>query len=73
MEKKRQFTRRDFVQKTAIGAAGLAILPTILPSCKDRKPANSRINIAHIGVGDRGTAELVYYLLPLKDCKYFCM
>jgi predicted dehydrogenase len=63
---RKSLTRRDFLQKSAIGAAGLAILPTILPSCKDRKPANSRINIAHIGVGDRGTAELLYYLLPLK-------
>jgi len=63
MEKKRQLTRRDFVQKSVIGAAGLAVLPTLLPSCSDRKPANNRINIAHIGVGDRGTSELIYYLL----------
>jgi predicted dehydrogenase len=63
---RRTLTRRDFVQKSLIGAAGITVLPTILQSCKDRKPANSRINIAHIGVGDRGTAELVYYLLPLR-------
>jgi len=63
---RKKLTRRDFVQKSLIGAAGIAVLPTILPSCSDRKPANSRINIAHIGVGDRGTAELIYYLLPLK-------
>lgn len=62
----RTITRRDFIQKSAIGAAGITVLPIILPSCSDRKPANSRINIAHIGVGDRGTAELVYYLLPLR-------
>jgi predicted dehydrogenase len=62
----KNITRRDFVQKSLIGTAGIAVLPTILPSCSDRTTANSRINIAHIGVGDRGKWELIYYLLPLK-------
>jgi predicted dehydrogenase len=70
MEKKdknrRTISRRDFVQNSAKVAIGAAILPTILPSCSTRKGANDRISIAHIGVGDRGTAELIYYLLPLR-------
>jgi len=66
MKKMSQLSRRDFIRKSAIGAAGVAVLPVILPSCNDRKKAMSRINIAHIGVGDRGTAELIYYLLPLR-------
>ncbi len=66
MRVKHNLSRRDFVQKSMLGAAGMAVLPTILPSCSDRKPVSSRISIAHIGVGDRGTAELVYYLLPLR-------
>jgi predicted dehydrogenase len=66
MEKKSRLTRRNFIAKSATGAAGMIVLPTILSSCSERKQANSRINIAHIGVGDRGTAELVYYLLPLR-------
>jgi len=68
MEKKNtgKISRRDFVQKSLIGAAGITLLPTILPSCSNRKGANDRITIAHIGTGDRGTAELIYYLLPLR-------
>ena len=62
----RIISRRDFVRKSVIGSAGIALLPTILPSCAKNKGANDRIKIAHIGVGDRGTAELVYYLLPLR-------
>ena len=66
MKTRKQLSRRDFIRRSAAGTAGLAVLPVILPSCSERKRANSRINIAHIGVGDRGTAELVYYLLPLR-------
>jgi predicted dehydrogenase len=60
-------SRRDFVQNSLKGAIGVALLPTILPSCSNRKNANDRVTIAHIGVGDRGTAELIYYLLPLRS------
>jgi predicted dehydrogenase len=69
MEKKvvkRTITRRDFVQNSAKMAAGAALLPAILPSCSSGKGANDRIRIAHIGVGDRGKWELLYYLLPLR-------
>jgi predicted dehydrogenase len=59
-------TRRDFIKNSAAVAVGAVILPTILPSCSTRKRANERITIGHIGVGDRGTAEMKYYLLPLK-------
>ena len=62
----RTISRRDFVRKSVISTAGIALLPTILPSCSKGKGANDRITIAHIGVGDRGTAEMVYYLLPLR-------
>jgi predicted dehydrogenase len=63
---RRTISRRDFVQNSAKVAIGAALLPTILPSCSGNKGANDRITIAHIGVGDRGTAELRYYLLPLR-------
>jgi predicted dehydrogenase len=68
MEKgiRRYISRRDFVQNSAKGAVGIALLPIILPSCSKHKGANDRITIAHIGVGDRGTWELMYYLLPLR-------
>jgi predicted dehydrogenase len=63
---KRAISRRDFVQNSVKGAIGVALLPTILPSCTTRKSPSDRITIAHIGVGDRGTAELMYYLLPVR-------
>ena len=64
---KRTITRRDFVRNSVKGAIGAACLPAILPSCTNRKSANDRVTIAHIGVGDRGTAELIYYLLPVRS------
>ena len=63
----KHISRRDFVESSAKAAIGAAILPIILPSCSTRKGANERITIGHIGVGDRGTQELMYYLLPLKE------
>ena len=69
MEKKivkRTITRRDFVQNSAKMAIGATFLPAILPSCSSGKGVNDRIRIAHIGVGDRGKWELMYYLLPLR-------
>jgi predicted dehydrogenase len=65
-KKNAAISRRDFVQTTVKGAISVALLPTILPSCSTRKSTADRITIAHIGVGDRGTAELTYYLLPLR-------
>jgi predicted dehydrogenase len=62
----RNISRRDFVQNSAKVVIGAALLPTILPSCSNRKGANERITIAHIGVGDRGRWELMNYLLPLR-------
>jgi predicted dehydrogenase len=68
MEKKnkRSISRRDFVQNSVKGLAGVALLPIILPSCSGRKGVNDRITIAHIGVGSRGMDELMHYLLPLR-------
>lgn len=47
--------------------AGVAIMPTILTSCSNWKGANDRVAVAHIGVGSRGTEELVSYFLHVKD------
>jgi len=62
----KNISRRDFVQNSAKVVIGAALLPTILPSCSNRKGANERITIAHIGVGDRGGWELRNYILPLR-------
>jgi predicted dehydrogenase len=60
-------SRRDFVERSAKVAIGAVLLPTILPSCSNVKGANDRISVGHIGVGDRGTQELMSYFLPLKE------
>ncbi len=63
----KSFTRRDFVQKSVTGLVGIAAMPTILTSCSNWKGANDRIAVAHIGVGSRGTDELISYFLQVKD------
>lgn len=60
-------SRRDFFQRSVKGAIGVAVLPTILSSCSNWKGANDRIVVGHIGVGSRGTDELMGYFLPLRD------
>ncbi len=60
-------SRRDFVRRSATGIAGAALLPTVLTSCSNWKGANDRIVVGHIGVGSRGTDELMSYFLPLRD------
>ena len=64
-EIKKGITRRSFVQSSVKGIIGIALLPTILPSCSNHKGANDRITVAHIGVGSRGNYELMHDFLPL--------
>ena len=63
----KEITRRDFVRHSVKGVIGAAFLPTIITSCSGAKGANDRIVVGHIGVGDRGTGELLTYFLPLKE------
>ena len=60
-------SRRNFVQRSVTGAIGAALLPTILGSCSNWKGANDRVVVGHIGVGGRGTEELLDYFLPLRE------
>ena len=60
-------SRRNFVQSSVKGAIGVAMLPTILGSCSNWKGANDRVVVGHIGVGSRGTDELMSYFLPLRE------
>jgi hypothetical protein len=59
------FSRRHFIRNASIGISGAIVVPTILSSCA--KGANDRILIGHIGVGSRGTTELLNYFLPLRE------
>jgi predicted dehydrogenase len=63
----RKISRRDFVTRSVSGAIGIAAMPALLQACSGSKKPGQRVRIAHIGVGDRGTNELVYYLLPVRD------
>lgn len=60
-------SRRDFVNRSVKASIGAALLPTILGSCSNWKGANDRVVVGHIGVGDRGTGELMSYFLPLRE------
>lgn len=64
---KNGISRRDFFQRSVKGAIGIAALPTILTSCSNWRGANDRIVVGHIGVGSRGTDELMGYFLPLRE------
>ena len=55
-------TRRDFIKKTAVGAALLAAAPTRVLG------ANDRVRIGMIGVGSRGQ-ELLKQILAVKNAE----
>ncbi len=59
--------RRTFLKTTAVGAAAAAVSPMILTSCSPVKGANDRIVFGHIGLGNRGTDELIHYFLRWPD------
>jgi predicted dehydrogenase len=62
-------SRREFIKKTASGAATLLIAPRILGRGSNWKGANERIQIGHIGLGSRGTSEMKNYFLPLEGSR----
>ena len=45
------------------------LAPSLITSARSRRGANDRIHMGHIGVGQRGTAELMHYLLPLAGSR----
>ena len=61
--------RRNFVKTSILASAGTVIAPTILTSCSNWKGANSRVNVAHIGVGGRGSSTTRHYFLPVADAR----
>lgn len=60
-------SRRKFIKYSAVGTAGMIVVPTILSSCA--KGANDRILIAHIGQGSRGQEEMKNYFVN-NDTSY---
>lgn len=47
----------------------MLLAPTILPSCAKWRGANDRIQVGHIGLGQRGTNELKNYFLHLEGSR----
>lgn len=66
--KEKQMDRRDFIQKTAVVAAGATALSSSALSYTRIVGANDRISLGHIGVGVRGS-ELDGIVYELKDKK----
>jgi predicted dehydrogenase len=64
MNMNNNLSRRIFLKRTSIGAAGIIAVPTILSSCA--KGANDRILVGHIGLGSRGQDELKSYYMHLE-------
>jgi len=63
--------KRDFLKKSGLGVAGLAIAPSLLMSAVKIK--NSRLRTAHIGVGNMGLADLKDTAShPLVDVTALC-
>jgi hypothetical protein len=58
MEKKSGMSRREFVARTSVAAAGLTFLPSGIISAKGRTAPSDKLNIAGIGVGGMGFANL---------------
>ena len=49
--------KRDFLKKSSLGAAGLALAPSLI-MCKPKAVPLTRLRTAHIGVGGMGRADL---------------
>ncbi len=71
MEKKENCTRRYFIKKSSVFAAGSIILPTIVPSTVFGKTAPSnQINVGMIGTGRQAIhANLNNGFLKLDNCR----
>ena len=57
-KKVNKFSRREFVSRTAVFAAGLTILPSGIISARGRIAPSDKLNIAGIGVGGMGKSNL---------------
>ena len=57
-DKKSSMKRRDFITKTAIGAAGFTIVPSHVISGLGYTAPSDKMNIAGVGVGGMGRRNL---------------
>jgi predicted dehydrogenase len=52
------FTRRGFIRRTATGAALASVVPSCVLGLRGQTPPSGKLNIAAIGVGGQGGADL---------------
>lgn len=59
-----RFTRRQFLKTAALGAAGIAVFPQFITSCRDKKTAtdDGSIRIGFIGLGQQAMYLLNGYM-----------
>lgn len=62
-------SRRDFIKKSVTSAAGVSLFPTILPAASKWRGANDKINVLHIGVGNRGFNTIRRYFFKSNDLR----
>jgi predicted dehydrogenase len=67
-----KLSRRDFLETTTLGAAGLMFSSSSAKSLASVRGANERINIGHIGAGGQGSG-LIRSLTQLRDAKITAM
>ena len=64
-----QLTRREFLTKTAAGAFGLTILPSLI----SRSAPSDRVRVAHIGLGGMGNQHMTWFAgLPDVEIVALC-
>jgi len=66
---KDEFSRREFLKKSAMGALGIALLPSL----RIKSAPSDRIRIAHIGLGGMGNQHLKWFAaLPDAEIVALC-
>ena len=70
MDNKNQSSRRDFIQKTGLVAAGLSLAPGYLNALNFNaiNKSNEKIRVGFIGLGNRGS-QLLNLFLKQTDCE----
>ena len=59
MDKKNGVSRRDFVKKTTVAAAAFTVVPRHVLGGKGMTPPSDKLNIAGIGIGNKGLDNLM--------------
>jgi len=62
MKKPKQISRRKFIKQSSLAASVTFITPALLSSCNSKISANDKVNLAMIGVGNRGSGLLRNFL-----------